>query len=109
MRMSRRAFAAFGFGSATMLAAAQVFRPALGADEVTPGDAVGAFRRAMIGFERRSPAIRAYARGHPLVSDADQKLVMPSFRIGMRDCRRSPAIRAYARGHPWSAMLTRNL
>jgi hypothetical protein len=51
MRMSRRSIAAFGFGSATMLAAARVFRPALAADEVTPGDAVGAFRRAMMASD----------------------------------------------------------
>jgi hypothetical protein len=51
MRMSRRSIAAFGFGSASMLAAARVFRPALAADEVTPGDAVGAFRRAMMASD----------------------------------------------------------
>jgi hypothetical protein len=49
--MSRRAIAAFGFGSATMLTAAQVFRPALAADEETPGDAVAAFRRAMMATD----------------------------------------------------------
>jgi hypothetical protein len=51
MRMSRRSIAAFGFGSATMLAAARVFRPALAADEVTPGDTVAAFRRAMMASD----------------------------------------------------------
>ena len=51
MRMSRRAIAAFGFGSATMLAAAQVFRPALADDERTPTEAVEAFRKAMIASD----------------------------------------------------------
>jgi hypothetical protein len=51
MRMSRRSIATFGFGGATMLAAARVFRPALAVDEVTPGDAVGAFRRAMMASD----------------------------------------------------------
>ena len=51
MRMSRRSIAAFGFGSATMLAATRVLRPALAADEVTPGNAVGAFRRAMMASD----------------------------------------------------------
>ena len=86
MRMSRRSIAAFGFGSATMLAVARVFRPALAADEVTPGDTVTAFRRAMMAsdgaaFDALCAAQMSY--GFTLTGETESEHKVTAVNIGV--------------------------